>query len=96
MFLYKALSARINGRPIGVFQYKDHGSLISLGSSTAIGNLSGIAASRNIFVQGLIAKVMYAALYRKHLMAVSGLRRMAVALLANGLRQIGTPRVKLH
>ncbi|SAK48490.1 NADH dehydrogenase [Caballeronia pedi] len=96
IFLHKALIARIEGRPIGSFQYKDHGSLISLGSSTAVGNLAGIAPSRSIFVEGLIAKAMYAALYRKHLMAVSGLRCMLVALIASGLRRVGAPRVKLH
>ncbi|MDR5832356.1 NAD(P)/FAD-dependent oxidoreductase [Caballeronia sp. LP006] len=96
VFLFKALTARIRGRPMGVFAYRDHGSLISLGSSTAVGSLSNRATSRSIFVQGLVAKVMYAALYRKHLAAVSGLRHTAIALLAHSLRRVASPRVKLH
>ncbi|BCF95960.1 NADH dehydrogenase [Paraburkholderia sp. PGU19] len=96
MFLFKALIARIGGRAPGSFSYKDYGSLISLGSATAVGSLSGRARSGNIFVQGLVARLMYAALYRKHLIAVSGLRQMAIAAIAHGLRRFATPRVKLH
>jgi NADH:ubiquinone reductase (H+-translocating) len=91
MFLFKALCARVDGRAIGEFTYKDHGSLVSLGSPTAVGNIA-----ENFFVKGFIAKLMYAALYRKHLVAVSGLRRTVFAMAAHGLGRLLTPRVKLH
>lgn len=96
MFLYKALCARIDGRPIGAFTYKDHGSLVSLGSPTAVGSIAGITSSGKFFVEGFIAKLLYAALYRKHLIAVSGMRRTAFAIAAHGLSRLLTPRVKLH
>ncbi|RZF25716.1 NAD(P)/FAD-dependent oxidoreductase [Paraburkholderia sp. UYCP14C] len=96
MFLFKALCARIDGRPLGMFEYRDHGSLISLGSSTAVGSLAGVTRSGKIFVHGLIAEFMYASLYRKHMVAVSGLRRALLATIANGIGRILSPRVKLH
>jgi NADH:ubiquinone reductase (H+-translocating) len=96
MFLFKALCARVDGRPIGSFRYKDHGSLVSLGSPTAVGSIAGITTTGKFFVEGFIAKLMYAALYRKHLVAVSGLRRTAVTIAAHGLGRLLTPRVKLH
>jgi NADH dehydrogenase len=96
MFLFKALSARVEGRPIGAFTYKDHGSLVSLGSPTAVGSIAGITSTGKFFVKGFIAKLMYAALYRKHLVAVSGLRRTVFAIAAHGLGRLLTPRVKLH
>jgi NADH dehydrogenase len=96
MFLHKALCARIDGRPIGAFTYKDHGSLVSLGSPTAVGSIAGVTSTGKFFVKGFLAKLMYAALYQKHLFAVSGLRRTAFAIAAQGLSRLLTPRVKLH
>ena len=96
MFLFKALSARIEGRATEEFRYKDHGSLVSLGSPTAVGSLAGISSTGKFFVEGFVAKLMYAALYRKHLMAVSGLRRTIFLIAAHGLGRLLTPRVKLH
>ncbi|MFB9128565.1 NAD(P)/FAD-dependent oxidoreductase [Paraburkholderia dipogonis] len=95
-FLAKALRARVEGRPLGGFSYIDHGSLVSLGSSSAVGNLMGGGVGRNLLVEGLVAKVMYAALYRKHLASVSGFRRTLVDLVVHGLRRAAMPRVKLH
>ncbi|TFE36866.1 NAD(P)/FAD-dependent oxidoreductase [Paraburkholderia dipogonis] len=96
MFLFKQLCARIDGRPLGTFEYKDHGSLISLGSSTAVGSLAGVSRSGKIFVEGLIAEFMYAALYRKHLMAVSGIWRTVFAIVGDRIDRMLSPRVKLH
>lgn len=95
-FLFKALCARIDGRPLGLFEYKDHGSLVSLGSSTAVGSLAGLSRGGKIFVKGYVAEFIYAALYRKHLMAVSGVRRAAFAIAAHRLSRMLSPRVKLH
>ncbi|CAD6516051.1 NAD(P)/FAD-dependent oxidoreductase [Paraburkholderia metrosideri] len=95
-FLVKALCARIDGRPLGIFQYKDHGSLVSLGSSTAVGSVAGPSRGGKVFVKGYVAEIIYAALYRKHLMAVSGLRRAAFAIAAHMLGRLLSPRVKLH
>ncbi|SAL70119.1 NADH dehydrogenase [Caballeronia arvi] len=96
MFLCKALNARIEGRAVGAFTYKDHGSLVSLGSPTAVGSVAGITSTGKFFVEGFVAKLMYAALYRKHLMAVSGLRRTVFGIAAHGLGRLLAPRVKLH
>ncbi|WP_233849493.1 NAD(P)/FAD-dependent oxidoreductase [Paraburkholderia sp. HD33-4] len=96
LFLFKALRARMEGSAVGVFQYKDHGSLVSLGSSSAVGSVAAVANIGNVFVKGLVANLMYAGLYQKHLMAVSGMWRMVVGLIAHGLRRAGAPRVKLH
>jgi NADH dehydrogenase len=93
---FKALCARLDGLPLGLFQYRDHGSLVSLGSSTAVGSLAGLSRGGKIFVKGYVAEFIYAALYRKHLMAVSGVRRAAFAIAAHKLSRMLSPRVKLH
>ncbi|SAK90110.1 NADH dehydrogenase [Caballeronia hypogeia] len=95
LFLAKALKSRVAGRPIGEFTYSDYGSLVSLGHVSAVGSLPG-ALGKNLIVRGFMAKLMYAALYRKHLAAVSGLRRSLASLAMHALRRVTTPRVKLH
>ena len=40
-FLMKALTARLDGRPLPEFTYRDFGSLVSLGHFSAVGNLMG-------------------------------------------------------
>lgn len=96
MFLAKALRARIEGRALGQFAYSDYGSLVSLGPASAVGSLLGNAIGTSVMVEGLLARLMYAALYRKHLVAVSGWRRTFVGILAHALRRFMMPAVKLH
>jgi NADH:ubiquinone reductase (H+-translocating) len=95
-YLARALRARVKEQSFGEFRYTDHGSLVSLGSLSAVGNLMGGVIGGNILIEGLVAKFMYAALYRKHLAAVCGRRRMVVDLVAHGLRRVAMPSVKLH
>ena len=96
VFLANALRLRVLGRPIGEFRYSDYGSLVSLGPASAVGSLRGRTAGRGIFVRGLFADFLYASLYRKHLAAVSGWRKMAMTVAVHALRRFTSPRVKLH
>ncbi|MEX3968375.1 NAD(P)/FAD-dependent oxidoreductase [Paraburkholderia sp. EG286B] len=96
MFLSKALAALTENRPLGSFVYKDYGSLVSLGSLTAVGSIAAITKIRPLAVEGLVAELLYAVLYRKHLVAVSGLRRTILATVAHMLRRQLNPRIKLH
>lgn len=95
-FLAKTLRARIEGNPLPVFKYTDHGSLVSLGGASAVGSLMGGIIGGSILVEGLVARIMYASLYRKHIATVAGMRRMLLDCLVHGLRRVGMPRVKLH
>ncbi|CAB3655923.1 NAD(P)/FAD-dependent oxidoreductase [Paraburkholderia rhynchosiae] len=95
-YLAKSLQARLAGRAVKHFRYIDHGSLVSLGSISAVGSLMGGIIGRDILVEGLLARLMYASLYRKHIAAVSGVRRMVFSVCAQLLRRAAAPRVKLH
>jgi NADH:ubiquinone reductase (H+-translocating) len=96
LFLFRAIRARLCNRPIGQFRYADHGSLISLGPRSAVGVISPSWFVSQIFVQGRFARLLYSALYRKHLAGVSGLRGAIVSTVADALRRVGKPGVKLH
>ncbi|MCG5262665.1 NAD(P)/FAD-dependent oxidoreductase [Cupriavidus gilardii] len=95
-FLYDALRARLEGRPLPEFQFKDLGSLVSLGRFTAVGNLMGGLIGGSMFIEGLMARLMYTSLYRMHVMALHGAVRMALDTVAHWLRSKTHPRVKLH
>lgn len=95
-FLFHALCARLEGRPLPAFEFKDLGSLVSLGHFSAVGSLMGGLIGGSMFIEGLMARFMYSSLYRMHVMALHGAVRMAVDTVAHWLRSKTNPRVKLH
>jgi NADH dehydrogenase len=95
-FLYQALRRRLAGKPLPAFEYRDHGSLVSLSRFNTVGNLMGKLVGRTLLVEGKLARLLYVSLYRQHLMALHGLMRMLLDTLAQWLRRKSAPRVKLH
>jgi NADH:ubiquinone reductase (H+-translocating) len=90
-FLVQALGNRLKGRPLPEFVYRDLGSLVSLNHFSAVGNLRG-----GMLVKGLLARWMYMSLYRMHIAGLHGYRRMLLDTVANWLRRVTLPQVKLH
>lgn len=95
-FLFSALKARLNGQAPGMFRYKDLGSLVSLGHFSAVGSLMGGLVGGSLFIEGLLARLMYTSLYRMHVMTLHGLLRMTLDTAAHWLRRRTNPRVKLQ
>lgn len=95
-FLYDALRARLQGRPLPKFEFKDFGSLVSLGHFSAVGSLMGGLIGGSMFIEGLMARFMYTSLYRMHIMALHGAVGMALDTVSHWLRSKTSPRVKLH
>ena len=95
-FLFEALLRRMNGQPLGKFEYRDLGSLVSLGRFSAVGSLMGGLIGGSMFVEGLFARFMYMSLYRMHIAALHGYPRMMLDTIAHWLRRSTMPRVKLH
>lgn len=95
-FLLKALSARLENRPLPEFTYRDFGSLVSLGHFSAVGNLMGGVIGGNMLIEGLFARFMYMSLYRLHIAALHGYARMVLDTFAHWLHRTTLPRVKLH
>jgi len=89
--LVKVIAARLRNRPIPAFRYRDFGSLISLADYRTFGNVIG-----GLKIEGLIAKLMYRALYRMHLQAVHGSVKTGLDTIAGFVSSRTKPRVKLH
>jgi NADH:ubiquinone reductase (H+-translocating) len=94
--LVKSIRARIDGKALPQFRFRDHGSLVSLGELSAVGNLMGRLIGGNMVIQGLIARIMYASLYKLHQISIYGYLRVAFDTMGRFLRRRLEPRVKLH
>ena len=69
---------------------------MSLGRHDTLGNLMGFVRGKGIRIEGLIAGLMYWALYRSHLMALHGFWKTALDTVTGWLRRHTDPHVKLH
>src|SRR6266446_4906879 len=75
--LVRSMIARLAGRPLPNFVYRDFGSLVSFGAYSAIGSLMGGLIGGSLRVEGLFARVMYRSLYKLHRLALEGWWRVA-------------------
>ncbi len=96
LLLVKTVKARLAGKPLPTFHFHDLGSLVSLGELSAVGNLMGRLIGGSMMIQGLIARWMYASLYKMHQVSIHGYLRVALDTIGRFLRRRMEPRVKLH
>ncbi|GHA89943.1 NAD(P)/FAD-dependent oxidoreductase [Modicisalibacter luteus] len=90
------LTAAMQGRPLKDFVFRDRGSLISLAHFDAVGSLMRGASARSLFIEGRLAKMFYASLYRMHQMAIHGPFKTGMTVVVDGLNRFLRPRMKLH
>ncbi len=95
-YLVRLLRNEARGRPTEPFRYRDFGSLVSLGRSSAVGNLMGGLIGGSVFIDGIIAGMMYKSLYQMHQLALHGPVKTALDFLATQLRKATEPHIKLH
>ncbi len=95
-FLFQSLKKRLDGQSLPQFEYRDLGSLVSLGRFDAVGNLMGPLIGSTLFIEGIMARLLYISLYRMHLVALHGYVRTAADTLGHWLQRKTSPRVKLH
>lgn len=94
--LYANLLRRLAGKPLRDFQYRDFGSLVSLGNFSAVGSLMGGIISRDLWIEGYLARLMYVSLYKMHELALHGVTKVALDSLARLITRRTEPPVKLH
>jgi NADH dehydrogenase len=94
--LARQIPRRLQGEPLADFHYRDRGSLVSLGEHWAVGSLMGQLIGGNLFIEGLIARLMYNLLYKLHELALHGPVKVALDTLARLITRRTVPHVKLH
>lgn len=95
--LIKSIEQRISGSTnMPEFHYRDYGSLVNLGRYTTVGNLMGNLSGSSMYIEGLIARMMYQSLHKMHLMALHGIWTVALQTLARLINRRTESHVKLH
>lgn len=92
--LSKSLRHRMEGKPLIPFVYKDYGSLVSL-SYSSVGNIMGNLLG-SVMLEGMVARIAYLSLYKKHQLALHGVVWVGLTSLINLFRLRTEARLKLH
>jgi len=90
-FLAGVIKARLNGKALPNFTYRDFGSLVSLGGYRTFGSLIG-----GLKIEGAVARLMYRSLHKMHLHALHGVTKVSLDTAADIITQRTAPRIKLH
>ena len=93
--LAKSIARRLEGKDLPTYRYRDYGSLISLSSFSAVGNLMGNLTG-NVMLEGWLARLFYVSLYRMHQIALYGVARTGLMMIGDKLSTSTVPRLKLH
>lgn len=94
--LYKQINQIIRGEKLKPYQYKDFGSLVSLGEYSSVGSMMGGLIGGSLMVEGLFAKMMYISLYKLHQLALHGWVKVALDTLSRLIHRRTYSVVKLH
>ena len=95
--LVKTMKSRIAGKAtLPNYNYRDYGSLVNLGRYTTVGNLMGALSGTSMYIEGLIARLMYQSLYQMHLMTLHGFTTVLLQNIARIITRRSEPQVKLH
>ncbi|PJE78962.1 NADH dehydrogenase [invertebrate metagenome] len=93
--LAKSLTGVLEGNSPLPFIYRDYGSLVSLSRFGAVGNLMG-SSSRDLLIEGRLAKLFYISLYRMHQFALFGKVKTVLLIIRDFLGKTVRPQLKLH
>lgn len=93
---YKSISRRLAGKSIPDYHYHDHGSLVSLGKYSTVGNMMGKLSKGSLMIEGFFARMMYLSLYKMHQIALFGIFRVGMLSLSHLFRRSVHPKIKLH
>jgi NADH dehydrogenase len=94
--VYRNLLRAMDGRALEPFVYRDHGSLVSLSRYSTVGSLMGNLVGGRMAIEGRLARMVYASLYRMHLIAIHGWLKGLGLVLVGHVNKIVRPRLKLH
>ena len=94
--LYKQIHRVINRQALKPYQYRDFGSLVSLGEYSSVGSMMGGLIGGSLMVEGLFAKLMYVSLYKLHQLALHGWFKVFLDTLSRFIHRRTHSIVKLH
>ena len=94
--LYKQINRIIKHESLKPYEYRDFGSLVSLGEYSSVGSMMGGLIGGSLMVEGLFAKFMYMSLYKMHQLALHGWVKVGLDTLSRLIHRRTHSIVKLH
>jgi len=94
--LYSQIQQIIDGKQLKPYQYRDFGSLVSLGEYSSVGSMMGGLIGGSLMVEGLFAKLMYISLYKLHQLALHGWVKVFLDTISRLIHRRTHSIVKLH
>ena len=95
-YLIRRLGGAKSGQAERPFEYRARGSLVSLGGAAAAGQFPTSGKGSPLVLEGVLPKLAYASLQFMHRAALSGWSQACAYSLADRLRRVSGPAVKLH
>ena len=94
--LFSQINQIIEGKTLKPYQYRDFGSLVSLGEYSSVGSMMGGLIGGSLMVEGLFAKLMYISLYTLHQLALHGWVKVFLDTVSRLIHRRTHSIVKLH
>jgi NADH dehydrogenase len=94
--LFSQINQIIEGKILKPYQYRDFGSLVSLGEYSSVGSMMGGLIGGSLMVEGLFAKLMYISLYKLHQLALHGWVKVFLDTISRLIHRRTHSIVKLH
>jgi NADH dehydrogenase len=94
--LFSQINQIIDGKSLKPYQYRDFGSLVSLGEYSSVGSMMGGLIGGSLMVEGLFAKLMYISLYKLHQLALHGWVKVFLDTISRLIHRRTHSIVKLH
>ena len=94
--LFSQIKQIIDRKPLKPYQYRDFGSLVSLGEYSSVGSMMGGLIGGSLMVEGLFAKLMYISLYKLHQLALHGWVKVFLDTISRLIHRRTHSIVKLH
>jgi NADH dehydrogenase len=94
--LFSQINQIIEGKTLKPYQYRDFGSLVSLGEYSSVGSMMGGLIGGSLMVEGLFAKLMYISLYKLHQLALHGWVKVFLDTVSRLIHRRTHSIVKLH
>jgi NADH dehydrogenase len=83
------------GKPVPPFRFRDLGALVSLSDYNAFGTLGRFGFYKGGFIKGRFAQLSHAVLYRRHQLSLHGPSRAALLWLAERIKALVEPRIRI-
>ena len=72
------------------------GAQIAAHLANAMGHLIGMLGKESVYLEGVLARLMYRSLYKMHQQALHGTAKTALDMAAHLILRRTEPRIKLH